>query len=332
MILSPTLKSSPVIKKYPLNPILSKADMPFPSDLVFNAGVAKFDGKYIMVFRNDYGYEEGKGFAGTNIGVAFSDDGISWNVRPESITDFGDYDRQEYSRFYDPRIIVIDDKIHLCFAVDTKHGVLGGIGITDDFEKIKIISTTTPDNRNLVLFPEKIGGKYVRLERPFPVYSRWGQDRFDIWISQSPDLVYWGESKLLLGVENVPYSNDKIGPAAPPVKTEKGWLTLFHAVDKDVSRGKNGWEGKWQKRYSAGIMLLDLDDPTKVIGMSKEPLLAPELPYETDEGFRQNVIFPCGMILEDSGKVKIYYGASDTVECLATADVNDLIKLCVDKK
>ena len=79
-------------------------------------------------------------------------------------------------------------------------------------------------------------------------------------------------------------------------------------------------------------MLLDRDDPSKVLGMSKTPLIAPEKDYETDEGFRQNVIFPGGMILEESGEVKIYYGASDTVECVATADVNDLLALCSEQK
>ena len=100
-------------------------------------------------------------------------------------------------------------------------------------------------------------------------------------------------------------------------------------MDIDKSRGKNGWEDIWQKRYCAGIMLLDSDNPEKIIGMSKLPLIAPEEIYETDEGFRTNVIFPGGMILEDDGEVKIYYGASDTVECMATANVNDLISLCI---
>ena len=163
-----------------------------------------------------------------------------------------------------------------------------------------------------------------------PVYSR-GRDRFDTWLSYSPDLKFWGESKLVLPVEAVKYANDKTGPAAPPVKTEKGWLTTFHAVDIDRERGKNGWEDRWQKRYSAGIMLLDLEDPSKVIGKYEEPLIAPETEYEANSGFRENVIFPGGMILEDSGEVKIYYGAADTVECLATADVNDLLKLCLEK-
>ena len=129
-------------------------------------------------------------------------------------------------------------------------------------------------------------------------------------------------------MEDVPYANDKIGPGAPPVKTDSGWLVLFHAVDRDSSRGKNGWEARWQKRYCAGMMLLDLEDPSKVIGLYREPLIAPETEYEVNSGFRTNVIFPGGLILEDDNTVKIYYGASDTVECLAEADVNDLIALC----
>jgi beta-1,4-mannooligosaccharide/beta-1,4-mannosyl-N-acetylglucosamine phosphorylase len=218
----------------------------------------------------------------------------------------------------------------MCFAIDTKHGLRGGIGKIHDLDRLEILSMTVPDNRNMVLFPEKIGGMYARLERPMPIYSR-GKDRFDTWFSVSPDLKFWGESRLVLGVEDVPFANDKVGPAAPPVKTEKGWLTTFHAVDRQAGRGKNGWEPSWDKRYTAGIMLLDLEDPTKVIGMSKEPLIAPELPFETDEGFRQNVIFPGGMILEDDETVKIYYGASDTVECLATASLSDLIALCTEQ-
>ena len=166
----------------------------------------------------------------------------------------------------------------------------------------------------------------VRLERPMPVYSR-GRDRFDIWLSRSPDLVYWGRSELVLGVEDVPWANDKIGPTASPVKTEKGGLTLFHAVDRDESRGKNGWETRWTKRYTAGLMLLDLKDPAKVLSVYRGPLIAPDTPIETDEGFRENVIFPCGMVAEDDGEVKIYYGASDTCVCLATAKTDDLLAL-----
>jgi len=321
------LKSSPVIRRHSANPVLAAGQVPYASDLVFNAGVCKYEGRYVMLFRNDYGYREGRGFEGTNLGLADSDDGVAWTVRPQPVWQVRD---EEMRRVYDPRLTVLDGRVYVCFAMDTAHGVRGGVAVTDDFERFEILSLSLPDNRNMVLLPEKVGGRCVRLERPFPVYGRGGRDRFDIWFADSPDLRYWGNTRLVLGVEHVPFANDKIGPAAPPVRTGAGWLTTFHAVDRDERRGRNGWEPAWKKRYTAGVMLLDLDEPWRVVGMSKRPLIAPEAKYETDGGFRNDVIFPGGMILEDSGEVKIYYGAADTVEALAVADVADLIKLCTE--
>ncbi|MCD4823916.1 MAG: glycoside hydrolase family 130 protein [Phycisphaerae bacterium] len=334
------LKTSPIVTRYPGNPILSHKDVPYPATLVFNAGVTKFQGRYVMVFRNDVGRWDDTNFDGTNLGLAFSDDGIEWQVQPKPCmtrdkaaeltgASYANRGSEVIVRGYDPRLTVIDGRCYMCFAVDTMHGIRGGIAVTDDFENFELLSLTSPDNRNMVLFPEKVSGKYVRLERPFPVYSRGGAETFDLWISDSPDMKYWGNCDLVLGVEDVPFSNGKIGPGAPPIKTDKGWLTLFHATDVDPSRGKNGWEARWQKRYTIGVMLLDLEDPRKLIGMSKQPLMAPEAPYETEGGFRNNVLFPGGMILENDGEVKIYYGAADTVECLATADVDDLLALCL---
>lgn len=317
--------SSEVIKKLE-RPVLTYRDIPYPAALIFNAGVAKINGKYAMLFRNDYGDYEKQVLRGTNLGLALSDDGIHWKAEPEPCFAI---QNEEIHRIYDPRLTVIDSTCYICFAVDTKHGVRGGIACTTDFKTLNILSLSVPDNRNMVLFPEKINGYYVRLERPMPVYSR-GGDRFDIWSSKSPDLRFWGDSELVLGVESVPFANDKIGPAAPPIKTKHGWLTTFHAVERDDSRGKHGWEASWKKLYYGGIMLLDLENPSKVLGMYQKPLIAPEFAFETDEGFRTDVIFPGGMILEDNGEVKIYYGASDTVECLATANVDDLVRLCMN--
>jgi len=320
------LKSSPVIKRHPANPILSAKDIPYPATLIFNAGVTKFNGKYVMLFRNDYSDAEKKRLDGTNLGLAFSDDGIHWQVEPKPcfIMESDEIKRNAY----DARLTVIDGRCYICFALTCHHGIRGGIAVTDDFKDFEVLSLTVPDNRNLVLFPEKINNMYVRLERPFPMYSRGGRERFDIWISESPDLKYWGNSELLLTVEDIPFANAKVGPAAPPVKTKEGWLVTFHAVDIDPTRGKNGWEETWKKRYTAGIMLLDLESPGKVIGLYKEPLIVPEAPYEVEDGFRNSTVFPGGMILEDTGEVNIYYGAADTVECLATADISDLLSLC----
>ena len=110
------------------------------------------------------------------------------------------------------------------------------------------------------------------------------------------------------------------------MKTPRGWLTTFHAV-RYVEEDIPAWHSGWRKEYHAGLMLLDLEDPSKVVGLCREPLLSPEADCEK-RGFRGSVIFPGGMILEEDGEVKIYYGAADTVECLATAHVDDLLALC----
>ncbi len=331
---TPLLTTHPCIKKREA-PIIVPSDLPYPCSLVFNAGVVKHRGEYVMVFRNDYGtnrilYETvNKKFKGTSVGIARSKNGVDgWVFDPMPLIDSNDPDKDpELKRYYDPRITKIGDKLYLCLATDTRHGICGTIAeLSDDLRSFRVISTSVPDNRNMALFPEKIGGEYVRLERPMPIYSR-HNERFDLWLSRSPDLVYWGRSALVLGTERVPWVNDKIGPTASPIKTKDGWLTLFHAVDKDDARGKNGWEPTWKKRYTAGLMLLDLQDPSKVLALYDKPLLAPDLPVETDEGFRQNVIFPCAMLLEDDGEVRIYYGASDTCVCLATAKLDDLLGL-----
>lgn len=308
-------------------PVLTAADVPYNATFVFNAGVLLHNGRYVMAFRDDH-YDEVRGKVYTErIGFAFSEDGIAWKVDPDLGYVWRD---DEVQRAYDPRLTVIDGQMFMCFALDTKHGVRGGIAkVSDDFTDFEVLSLSVPDNRNMVLFPERINGDYVRLERPMPVYSR-GRDAFDLWLSRSPDLRLWGDSRLVMGLEEVPFADNKIGPGAPPIKTEKGWLTTFHAVELHPERGKNGWEERWQKEYTVGIALLDLEDPSKVIGFCREPLMAPDMPFELEGGFRNNVLFPCGMVLEESGEVKIYYGASDTVICLATADVNDLLRLCLE--
>jgi len=319
------LKSKEVIKRHPENPILTYKNLSYSSALVFNPGVCEFNGEYLMVFRNDYGSFEEQRLEGTNLGMARSKDGVHWMVEPSPLN--FDVGLEDFIRMYDPRLTVIDGKIYMTFAVDTWHGIRAGIATTEDFKNFEILSLSTPDNRNLVLFPERINGFYVRLERPFPVYGRLGLERFDIWISFSPDLKYWGGSKLLLGVEDVAFANLKIGPGVPPIKTDAGWLVIFHAVDVDPSRGKNGWEEKWTKRYTAGVMLLDLEDPSKVIGICKDPILVPEVEYELKDGFRNNVVFPTGAVVKED-ELLIYYGAADTVICLATAKIEELIKLC----
>ncbi len=351
-----------VLKRHPDNPLLTRADAPYPCSLLYNAGIAKFQGRYVMVFRNDYGAAIDRVSAakqreqklptceGTNLGLAFSDDGIRWKVEPKPCIDLetarkliaphmpGKNPEQELFRFYDPRLTVLDGRLHMCFAVGTANGIRGGVAVTDDFHNWEVMSVSVPDNRNMVLFPEKIGGRYVRLERPVDTAggNRLNDNCARMWMSYSPDLRHWGFSQHVLANDRIPFSNCKIGPGAPPIRTAKGWLATFHGVWRDDNRGRNGWEEKWPKIYMAGLMLLDLDEPYRIIGFCDQPLLAPTAWYETGngvpdgvvfDGAREDVIFPGGMLLEESGEVKIYYGAADTVECLATAHVDDLLAL-----
>ena len=311
--------------------VLSREHVPYDSALVFNAGVNRFKDGYAMLFRNDYGFcrqDFDDFFAGisdntvpkTNIGAAFSKDGINWQVSPEPVFELKD---KSISRAYDPRLTAMEDGSYgVCFAVDSSCGVRGGIAVTSDMKNFEIKSVSVPENRNMALFPEKINGCYYRLERPFLSLSK----KFSTWLSSSPDLIHWGNSALVLDAGQVPFANDKIGPAAPPVKTPQGWLTLFHAVEEEENVF-DSWCRRWKKCYYGGVMLLDLEDPSKIIAIADRPLLVPEEEYELC-GFRGGVIFPGGLIAEPDGTAKIYYGAADTVECLATAKIDDLIDFC----
>ena len=328
-ILDPPLHSSPLIHRYAGNPVLSGKDIPYNANCIFNAGVCKFQGRYVMIFRNDYDYISGGRFGGCNLGLAFSDDGLRWEVSLKPFLTKEQVDLPDVWRVYDPRLTVLDGKVYICFAMDTGHGLRGGIGYTTDFTDFHIVSLSVPDNRNMVLFPERIGGEFIRLDRPFPVYGKGGGEYFDTWLSHSPDCRYWGGHQRLLTHDMIPFCNSKTGPAAPPGRTGGGYLTSFHAVWKLDSPALPSWDpGGWNKIYTAGIMLLDLEDPSKVLGIAEKPLIAPRTEYELN-GFRGSAIFPGGMILEESGEVKIYYGAADTVECLATADIDELISACL---
>ena len=116
------LASSPIITRHPANPVLAAADVPYLATLVFNAGLCKFGGQYVMVFRNDYGPAGEEKLTGTNIGLATSADGVTWRVDPKPCFELAD---AEITRAYDPRLTVVDGRVYMCFAVDTRHGLRG---------------------------------------------------------------------------------------------------------------------------------------------------------------------------------------------------------------
>jgi beta-1,2-mannobiose phosphorylase / 1,2-beta-oligomannan phosphorylase len=208
----------------------------------------------------------------------------------------------------DPRITEIDGIYYINYsACSTIGGVTTCLATTRDFvtfEKRGVIFT--PDNKDVAIFPEKINGKYYALNRPVSAEYKLK----DMWISESPDCICWGNHKFLMGTRDGFWDNGRIGCSAVPFTTEHGWLEIYHGASID-------------NRYCLGAVLLDKIDPCKVIARSEFPIIAPEADYEIN-GFFGNVIFNCGVLNED-GIVKIYYGAADTFIGYAEIDLQEIL-------
>lgn len=313
-----------IVERYSANPILRPSDLPVPCCAVYNSGVAKLpDGSYIMASR----YEELNKTQG--IWVSRSSDGIHFTpdprppvfvCEPEDQMEFDETVWMNHRKgadigsWFDPRICPVEGKYYLVYCVGGDYGCRIAIAETEDFITLRHVSFPLHSlNRNAVLFPEKIGGEYFMLHRPQSAAS---SGNGFIWSASSPDLQYWGHCRVVARPQEF-WENTKIGPAAPPVKTEAGWLAVYHGVFPH-SNGVN---------YGAGVMLLDLKQPWKVIGRSRDPILYVQELYEM-VGQVPNVVFPGAIIPEDDGTVKMYYGAADYVQCLAVSSLQALIDAC----
>lgn len=319
------LASSPAIKRCSYNPLLTAEDVPFDCNLAFNAGVTKFRNRYYMAFRYDRFRDnnKNKGLDLSGSGLAESEDGLHWIAHKQPIKFH--WKGGELGWVNDARLTVLEDELYLSFCCNTLHGERPGFARWVGDDNFEVVCLGIPAQRNMILCGDKINGKYWRLERPV---TRRGQ--YDIWASYSNDLIHWGEAELLLGVEDVPYATFKIGGAAPPVLTEKGYLLFFHSVDNDPAREITYPGGtKWCSRYTCGAVLLDKENPFKVLAMTQKPILVPETDYETGNMelfWRENVIFPCGVVPEKNDILRLYYGAGDYSTCMAEIKLDDLWK------
>lgn len=306
-------KRGPVVQRYAGNPILTKEDVPYAVATVHNAGVMKANGRYIMIFRSHL-------LNGRSIlGLADSADGYSFKVRPEPFlvpAAEGVYAEYEEYGVEDPRICGIDGEFLITYSAYSRHGVRIGLAKTKDFTSVERISLITqPDMRNVVIFPQKFGGRYVRLDRPHSEISPWS-----MWVSYSPDLVHWGDAKIVAAPAVYHWDEMKIGPGATPFRTPSGWLNIYHGVFHTMDGAI----------YRLGVMLHDLEDPSRILGVADEWILQPEDPWEVT-GYVHNVVFSCGAVPEEDGTVKIYWGGADQVMCVGTARVHDLVKMCIEK-
>ena len=300
-----------IVRRHPGNPILTRAQIPYPVETVHNAAVVKHGEEYIMLFRSHL--RTGRSI----IGLARSADGFRFVadpqpfLQPEPDSPFAAY--EEFG-VEDPRVTRLEDTYLITYSAYSRKGVRIALARTTDFVHLERVSLITQaDSRNAVIFPEKFGGLYARLDRPHSEISPWS-----IWISYSPDLRFWGDSKLVMNPEPYHWDEMKIGPGAPPIRTEQGWLCIYHGVFRTMAGSV----------YRLGVALHDLQDPSRLVGVSDSWILQPEDPWEVT-GYVPNVVFSCGAVPEPDGTVKIYWGGADTVMCVGEATLSDLTDLCL---
>jgi len=293
------------ICRYNKNPILTKEDVPFKVNSIFNPGAVKYDGKYLLFCRVEMPIGR------SSLVIAESEDGYNFKVAskhvltPEDHKDFYDYVKWGIE---DTRITQIENKFYLTYTGYSKFQPLVMLSETSNFVDFKIHGPISePSNKDCAIFPEKINGYYWKVDRPS------AEKRRDIWISRSPDIIHWGGHKVLLEPEPGTWETDRIGSSSNPIKTREGWLMLYHGVRSSI--------------YKLGVVLLDLEKPWLVIGKSKGPIISPDYDYERI-GDVNNVIFSNGWILEDNGDVKIYYSGADLNICLAETNIEYLLSLC----
>ena len=294
--------------RYSKNPIVGRHHIP-DSNSIFNCAVVPFEDGFAGIFRCDNKAIQ------MNIHAGFSQDGLQWEIDERPITmRAGNTEMIESDYKYDPRVVWIEDRYWITWC-NGYHGPTIGIAYSFDFKDFyQCENAFLPFNRNGVLFPQKIDGKYAMLSRP----SDNGHTPFgDIFISYSPDMKYWGEHRAVMKTTDFEISawqSTKIGSGPAPILTDQGWLLFYHGVISTC----NGF------RYSMGAALLDLEDPSKVIYRSSPYLLAPTAEYEM-VGDVPNVVFPSGALTHDD-KVTIYYGAADTSVGIAFGYISEILK------
>ncbi len=298
-----------MLKRNDQNPLLTVSDLPCEAYYILNPGVAKYQEQYLLLV--DVFHIEG----GIIFWLARSSNGVDFTFDPEPINWPESYDWWEENGVYDPRITQIDNEYFIMYGShNNEQGTRLGIVKTTDFEHYERVAIASEvGNRNGIMFPEKIGGRYCRFERPFM-----DEDKpCNMWMSYSEDMHYWGDARIVMYSRPAHWDDFKLGGGAVPIRVNKGWLSIYHGVHRTCDGAI----------YSLFAAIHDADDPSQVIARSKYPILFPNAPYEK-AGRVSNVVFTCGALLEDDGMVKVYYGAADACIGMAEAKLEDIIASC----
>ena len=300
-----------LFQRDPGNPILTAADWPTPVNAVFNPAAAVVAGETVVVAR----VEDRRGIS--HLGVARSADGRSgWVVDPEPLLAPSAGIEHEQWGFEDPRTVWAPE-LERWVITCTTYGPSGPavyLATTTDFRSVERIGIICqPEDKNAAILPERVDGKWVLFHRPMTSY---GGSRGEIVISRSDDLKNWSTPEPVMQPrQGAWWDSLRIGIGPPPLRTDHGWLVIYHGVKETVAG----------TIYRVGLALTSLDDPARVVHRAPEWVLTPSAPYERD-GDIPNTLFPCGLVHDvETGEARLYYGAADTTICLATAQLDDLL-------
>jgi predicted GH43/DUF377 family glycosyl hydrolase len=296
--------------RHPDNPILSVDDWPYDANSVFNAAAVEFGGKILLLVR----VEDFRGIS--HLTVAQSPDGVhDWQIdaqptfRPDPV-----HHHEELWGIEDPRVTWLDElqQWAIAYTAFSRAGPLVALATTTDFKTFERLGPVMPpEDKDAALFPKKFGNRWAMLHRPV---AKIPTIESNIWLSFSPDLKHWGDhQELIYARQGSWWDANKIGLSAPPIETEQGWLVLYHGVRGTASGSI----------YRLGLVLLDLEDPRRVLRRSNEWIFGPKASYERD-GDVDDVVFPCGWIRK-ADKILMYYGAADSCIALATANLTELL-------
>lgn len=300
-----------LFRRHDANPLLTAADWPYPAHTVFNAGACQLAGETILLVR----VEDRRGHS--HLSVARSSDGLSkWRIdsKPSFAADPRHHPEEAWG-VEDPRVTWVEDRqtFVIAYTAYSHGGPLVSLAETKDFSDFaRLGPVMPPEDKDAAVFPRRFGDYYAMIHRPVPS-GRFGAH---IWICFSPDLIHWGNHRVLLHARRGAWWDaNKIGLSCPPLATSDGWLILYHGV-RDTAGGC---------LYRLGLALLEMENPSRVIRRSDEWVLAPETPYER-QGDVSGVVFPCGWILDGAtGSIRLYYGGADTCLALATAQLPDVL-------
>jgi beta-1,4-mannooligosaccharide/beta-1,4-mannosyl-N-acetylglucosamine phosphorylase len=295
--------ANPIIKRNPVKGVAR----------IFNSAVAPFQDRFVGVFRAET--INGR----PHLHLGWSGDGLDWSIDAERIPFVDEQCRPFPPGYaYDPRLVAIDGTYYILWCTDF-HGAALGLARTTDFKRfVRLENPLLPFNRNGVLFPRKIDGRFVMLSRP----SDSGHTPFgDIFLSESPDLTYWGRHRHVMSRGGAGWwQSVKIGGGPSPIETSHGWLLFYHGVTGTC----NGFV------YSMGAAILDLEEPSRVAHRCAHFVLTPEEWYE-ERGFVNNVVFPCATLYDAAtGRIAIYYGAADTYVGVAYTTVQEIVRHVIE--